>query len=92
MLYTITKINIFNKPKKVSISVFTFDSRYSNITFQDIILNNKTAGVSIASLFQVIVLNKLDLIILVDSFITRNHRIKFGAGKTLFLRTIQVDI
>jgi hypothetical protein len=91
MLYTITKINIFNKPKKVSISVFTFDSRYSNITFQDIILNNKTAGVSIASLFQVIVLNKLDPIILVDSFITRNHRIKFRIREILFFRTIQIN-
>jgi hypothetical protein len=50
-----------------------FDNRYSGITFQGIILDNKTAGVSITSLPQVIILSKLDLIILVDSFITRNY-------------------
>jgi hypothetical protein len=36
-------------------------------------LDNRAAGVSIASLLQVIILSKLDLTILVDSFITRNH-------------------
>jgi hypothetical protein len=55
-------------------------------------LDNRTAGVSTASLSQVIILNKLDLIILVDSFIARNHRIKFGAGEVLFLGIIQIDI
>jgi hypothetical protein len=54
--------------------------------------NNRAVGVSITSLSQVIILNKLDLIILVDSSIIRNHRIKFGAGEILFFRTIQVDI
>jgi hypothetical protein len=33
MLYIITKINIFNEPKKILISAFTFDNRYSGITF-----------------------------------------------------------
>jgi hypothetical protein len=88
MLYTITKINIFNKPKGVPIFVFMFDSRYSSITFQGIILDNKTARVSIAGLFQVIALSKLDPIILVNSFITRNYRIKFKAREVLFLGTI----
>jgi hypothetical protein len=54
-------------------------------------LDNKIARVFIAGLPQVIVLSKLDLIILVNYFITRNHRIKFSAGKALSLRTIQVD-
>jgi hypothetical protein len=53
--------------------------------------NNKTTGVSITSLSQVIILNKLDLIILIDSSITRNYRIKFRAREVLFLGTIQVD-
>jgi hypothetical protein len=53
--------------------------------------DSRTAGVSIASLPQVIILSKLDPIILVDSSITRNHRIKFGARKALSLRTIQVN-
>jgi hypothetical protein len=91
MLYTITKIDIFNKPKGVPISVFMFDNRYSGITFQGIILDNKAAGVSTTSLSQVIILNKLDPIILVNSSITGNYRIKFGAREALFLRTIQVD-
>jgi hypothetical protein len=54
-------------------------------------LNNKTIRVSITSLSQVIILNKLDLIILVDSFIIRNYWIKFGAGEVLFLGIIQID-
>jgi hypothetical protein len=73
MLYIITKINIFNKPKKVLIFAFTFDSRYSSITFQGIILDNRTAGISITSLPQVIALNKLDPIILVNSSIAGNY-------------------
>jgi hypothetical protein len=54
-------------------------------------LDNRTAGVSIISLPQVIALNKLDLIILVDSFTAGNYWIKFGAGEALFLGIIQVD-
>jgi hypothetical protein len=73
MLYTITKINIFNKPKRVPIFAFTFDNRYSGITFQDIILDNRTTGVFITSLPQVIILSKLDLIILVNSSIIGNY-------------------
>jgi hypothetical protein len=65
-----------------------FNSRYSNITFQDIILDNRTIGVFIISLPQVIVLNKLDLIILVNSSIIRNYRIKFRAREVLSLGTI----
>jgi hypothetical protein len=91
MLYTITKINIFNEPKKVFISAFIFDNRYSGITFQDIILDNRTIGVSTAGLFQVIILSKLDPTILVNSFITRNYWIKFRVRKVLFLRIIQVN-
>jgi hypothetical protein len=91
MLYIITKIDIFNEPKRVFIFVFMFDSRYSGITFQGIILDNKTTRISIASLPQVIVLSKLDLTILVDSSIAGNYRIKFKAGEILFLRIIQID-
>jgi hypothetical protein len=35
--------------------------------------DNRTAGISIASLPQVIILNKLDPIILIDSFIIGNY-------------------
>jgi hypothetical protein len=54
-------------------------------------LDNRTTEVSIVSLPQVIILNKLDLIILVNYFITRNYRIKFSVGKIMFLRIIQVN-
>jgi hypothetical protein len=84
MLYIIIKINIFNKPKRVLIFVFMFDSRYSGITFQGIMLDNRAAGVSITGLPQVIALSKLDPTILVDSSIAGNYRIKFGIGKVLF--------
>jgi hypothetical protein len=51
-------------------------------------LDNRAAGISIVGLSQVIILNKLDPTILVNSFITGNHRIKFRAGKVLFFRII----
>jgi hypothetical protein len=92
ILYTITKINVFNEPKGVPTSVFTFDSRYSSITFQGIMPNNRTAGISIVSLPQVTALSKLDPIILVNSSTAGNYRIKFRAREVLFLRIIQVDI
>jgi hypothetical protein len=91
MLYTITKIDIFNEPKGVPIFVFMFDSRYSGITFQGIMPDNRTAGVSITGLPQVTALSKLDLIILVNSSIAGNYQIKFGARKVLSLGTIQID-
>jgi hypothetical protein len=91
MLYTITKIDIFNEPKRVPISAFMFDNRYSSTTFQGIILDNRAARISTTSLSQVIILNKLDLIILVNSFIAGNYWIKFRAGEVLFFGTIQVD-
>jgi hypothetical protein len=53
MLYTITKIDIFNKPKVNTFSkppaslAFIFNNRYSNIIFQDIMPDNKTARVFI---------------------------------------------
>jgi hypothetical protein len=51
-------------------------------------LDNRTAGVFIISLPQVIIFSKLDLIILINSSITRNYRIKFGVGEILFLGII----
>jgi hypothetical protein len=53
--------------------------------------DNRAVGVSITGLPQVIVLNKLDPTILVNSSIIGNYRIKFGAGEVLSLRIIQVD-
>jgi hypothetical protein len=91
ILYIITKINIFNQPKEDLIFVFILDSRYSSITFQGIILDNRIIGISIAGLPQVIVLSKLDLTILVNCFIAGNYRIKFSAGEALSLGIIQVD-
>jgi hypothetical protein len=91
MLYTITKIDIFNEPKGVLIFVFMFDNRYSGITFQGIIPDNRAIEIFIASLSQVIILSKLDLIILVNSFIARNHRIKFRIREILFLGIIQIN-
>jgi hypothetical protein len=50
--------------------------------------DNRAARISIISLPQVIALSKLDPIILVNSFIARNYRIKFRAGEALFLGII----
>jgi hypothetical protein len=54
-------------------------------------LDNKTAGVSIASLPQVIILSKLDPTILVASFTTGNYQIKFRIKEVLSLGIIQID-
>jgi hypothetical protein len=54
-------------------------------------LDNKAAGIFITSLSQVTILSKLDLIILINSSIAGNYRIKFRTGKVLFLGIIQVD-
>jgi hypothetical protein len=91
ILYIIIKIDIFNQPKKDLNFVFILNNRYSGITFQDIILDNRIIGISIAGLLQVIILSKLDLTISVNYFITRNYRIKFSVRKVLFLGIIQVN-
>jgi hypothetical protein len=98
ILYTITKINIFNKPKVNTFSkppanlVFILNNRYSDATFQDIILNNGTVGVSITRKPQVIAFQKLDLIISIDIFIAGNYKICFGKGEVIFISTIQISI
>jgi hypothetical protein len=98
MLYTITKVDIFNKPKvnifsKLFISsAFTLNNWYSDTTFQGIIPDNGTAGVFITRKPQVVAFQKLDLIILINTFITRNHKICFGKKKVISISIIQVSI
>jgi hypothetical protein len=97
MLYIITKINIFNKPKVNIFSkplaslVFTFNNRYSNTTFQGIILDSGTAGVSTTKKPQVIALQKLDPTILINIFIAGNYKIRFGKREAISISTIQVS-
>jgi hypothetical protein len=53
ILYIITKTNIFNEPNILVLNnnlVFIFNDRYSEITFQGIILDTRAAGVSIAGI------------------------------------------
>ena len=45
-LYSITKLDIFNKPKENS--TFSFNNRYSANVFYSIIPDTRAAGVSIA--------------------------------------------
>jgi hypothetical protein len=98
MLYTITKVDIFNKPKVNTFSkppaslVFTLNNRYSNATFQGIMPDNRAAGVSIARKPQVVIFQKLDLIVSINTSITRNHKICFGKGEAISIGTIQVSI
>jgi hypothetical protein len=94
MLYAIMKTNVFNKPKINTFSkllaslVFIFNNRYSNAIFQGIILDNGAAGVFIVRKPQVIAFQKLDLIVLINTFIIRNHKICFGKGKVIFISII----
>jgi hypothetical protein len=98
MLYTITKIDVFNKPKVNTFSkplaslVFTLNNRYSNATFQGIMPDNRTAGVFITRKPQVIILQKLDPIILINTSIAGNHKICFGKKETISIGIIQVSI
>jgi hypothetical protein len=98
MLYTVTKIDIFNKPKVNTFSkppissVFTLNNQYSNAIFQGIILDSGAAGVSTTRKPQVIAFQKLDPIVSIDISITGNHKIRFGKGKVVFISTIQVSI
>jgi hypothetical protein len=96
MLYTTTKIDIFNKPKINTFSkppaslVFTLNNRYSNAIFQGIMLDNGAAGVSITRKPQIVAFQKVDPTILINIFIARNHKICFGKGETISISTIQV--
>jgi hypothetical protein len=97
MLYTITKIDVFNEPKVNIFSkllaslVFTLNNWYSNIIFQGIMLNNRTAGVFITRKPQVVAFQKLDPIISINISIAGNHKIRFGKGEAIFIGIIQVS-
>jgi hypothetical protein len=97
MLYTVTKIDIFNE-LKVNIfskpptnSVFTLNNQYSNATFQGIILDSRAIGVSTARKPQVVTFQKLDPTISIDTFIARNYKIYFGKGEVISIGTIQIN-
>jgi hypothetical protein len=98
MLYTITKADVFNKPKVNTFSkplislVFTLNNRYSDAIFQGIILDNRAAGVSTIRKPQVIAFQKLDPIISIDTSIAGNHKIRFRKGKAIFINIIQISI
>jgi hypothetical protein len=51
-------------------------------------LDNKTIGIFITRKPQVIAFQKLDLTILINIFTTRNHKIRFGKKKIMFIGTI----
>jgi hypothetical protein len=97
MLYTVTKIDVFNEPKVNTFSkppaslVFTLNNQYSNAISQGIILDNGTIKVSIARKSQIIIFQKLDPIISIDIFITGNHKIRFRKRKAISISTIQVS-
>jgi hypothetical protein len=50
------------------------------------------ARVFIARKPQVVIFQKLDLIVLINIFITRNHKIRFGKGEAISIGIIQVGI
>jgi hypothetical protein len=49
MFYSITKLDVFNKPKESS--VFFFNNRYLANVFYNIMLDTRAAGVSIVKEF-----------------------------------------
>jgi hypothetical protein len=54
-------------------------------------LDNRAAGVSIARKPQVVVFQKLNLIVLIDTFIVGNHKICFRKKEAVSIGTIQVS-
>jgi hypothetical protein len=97
MLYTITKVNVFNEPKintfskPPTSSAFTLNNRYSDTTFQGIMLDSGAAGVFITRKPQVIIFQKLDPIVSIDIFIAGNHKIRFGKGEVVSIGIIQIS-
>jgi hypothetical protein len=97
MLYTITKIDVFNKPKVNTFSkppaslAFTLNNRYSNIIFQGIMPDNGAAGISTTRKPQVIAFQKLDPIVSINISIIGNHKIRFRKGEVIFIGIIQVN-
>jgi hypothetical protein len=55
-------------------------------------LDSEAVGVSITRKPQVIAFQKLDPIVLIDTFIAGNHKICFGKEKVIFIGIIQVSI
>jgi hypothetical protein len=51
-------------------------------------LDNRTAGVSIARKLQVVVFQKLDPTISINISITKNYKICFGKGKVISISII----
>jgi hypothetical protein len=98
MLYIITKINVFNKPKVNTFSkplvslAFILNNWYSDATFQSIILDSGAAGIFITRKPQVVAFQKLDPIISIDTSIIGNHKICFGKKKAISIGIIQVGI
>jgi hypothetical protein len=89
MLYAITKMDIFKEPDNLTL-VFIFNNRYSNIIFQDIILDSGTAGVSIARKPQVIIFQRLEPTSSINTSTAGNHKIKFGIGEIVLLGIIEI--
>jgi hypothetical protein len=54
--------------------------------------DNRTAGVSTTRKPQVIALQKLDPIVLINTFIAGNYKIYFGKGEVISFGIIQVGI
>jgi hypothetical protein len=97
MLYIITKVDVFNKPKintfskPPTSSAFTLNNQYSDATFQGIIPDSRAVGISITRKPQVIIFQKLDPIVLINTSIVGNHKIRFGKGKAMSIGVIQVS-
>jgi hypothetical protein len=54
-------------------------------------LDNRATGIFIIRKPQVVIFQKLDLIISIDISITGNHKIRFGKGEAIFIGTIQIS-
>jgi len=89
-LYSITKVDIFNKPKESS--AFSFDERYSASVFHGIMPDTGAAGVSTAGESQVRALQQLDNSVQVDQSTAGQHTIRFGKGTAISLGTVTIQI
>jgi hypothetical protein len=84
------KLDPFSKQNNIPAFVFTLDNRYSEIIFQDIILDTRASGISTARKPQVIALQKLNLSIKINISIAGFYQIKFGAGEIILISIIYI--
>jgi hypothetical protein len=92
-IHAVTHVDAFRTSQNCleKSSIFTFEDRYSAITFQGIMPDSGAAGVSTAGEPQFLALQKLDPTVKLDTSTAGHHQIRFGKGTAISQGTIHVS-